>query len=75
MAYVEAVPSYQGKEASIERTLTLYRDRVYANQKVLGQIDPARLEAVQRFYVGEGIVSKATPVNDLYTNQFIRVAR
>jgi NitT/TauT family transport system substrate-binding protein len=26
---------------------------------------------VQKFYVSEGIVSKASAVNDLYTNQFV----
>jgi NitT/TauT family transport system substrate-binding protein len=35
-------------------------------------MDPARLEAVQRFYVKEGIVPKAVPVADLYTNQFVQ---
>ena len=74
-AYVKAVPSHQGKEASIEKTFELYRDRVYANQKVLGQIDPARLAAVQKFYVDEGIVRKATPVDELFTNRFIGVER
>jgi NitT/TauT family transport system substrate-binding protein len=69
--YVAAVPSYKGKEASLEQTFDLYRKYVYADQKVLGQIDPARMEAIQQFYVSEGIVSKATPVKDLYTNQFV----
>jgi NitT/TauT family transport system substrate-binding protein len=72
--YVKAVPSYQGKEASLERVFKMYRERVYANQKVLGMIDAKRLETVQKFYVGEGIVPKAVPVADLYTNQFVGVA-
>ena len=42
---------------------------------MLGQIDPKRLEAIQKFYVDEGIVSKASPVAELYTNQFIGVTR
>lgn len=74
-AYVKAVPSHQGKEASIERTFELYRDRVYANQKVLGRIDEARMAAVQKFYVAEGIVRRATPVGELFTNQFVGVER
>lgn len=72
-AYIKAVPSYQGKEASVERVLTMYRDRVYAGQKVLGQIDRSRLDAVQKFYVSEGIVSKATPLDELFTNQFVGI--
>lgn len=74
-AYVEAVPSYKGKEASIEQIFNLYRKHVYANQKPLGQIDAARMDSVQKFYVSEGIVSKASAVNDLYTNQFVGTAR
>jgi len=30
---------------------------------------------VQKFYVSEGIVTKATPVNELFTNQFVGTAR
>jgi NitT/TauT family transport system substrate-binding protein len=48
---------------------------VYANQKPLGQIDAARMDSVQKFYVSEGIVSTAAAVNDLFTNQFIGTAR
>ena len=70
--YVKAVPQQQGKEAYIEEVLRLYNTRVYPGQKVLGEIDPARLDAVQKFYVKEGIVPKETPVADLYTNQFVK---
>lgn len=73
--YVKAVPSFKGKEAMVERIFVMYRDRVYSNQKNLGEMDAKRLAEVQKFYVDEGIVSKATPVNDLYTNAFIGVSR
>ncbi|MCR5866695.1 MAG: ABC transporter substrate-binding protein [Aquincola tertiaricarbonis] len=73
--YVKAVPAYAGKEAQIERVFALYNQYVYANQKVLGQMDEKRLDAVQKFYVDEGIVAKAQPLADLYTNQFTGVAR
>lgn len=75
VVYAKAVPQFAGKEAMVERIFVLYRDRVYANQKVLGQIDSKRMEDVQRFYVSEGIVSKATPVAELFTNQFTGVSR
>lgn len=71
LVYADAVPSYKGKEASVEKVFEMYRKYVYANQKPLGKIDGARMEDVQKFYVGEGIVSKASAVNDLYTNQFV----
>ncbi len=71
LVYVSALPSYKGKEDQIEESFKLYRDHVYANQKVLGQIDPDRMANVQKFYVSESIVSKATPIDELYTNQFV----
>jgi NitT/TauT family transport system substrate-binding protein len=74
-AYAQAVPAYKGKEEKIERTFALYNKYVYMNQKPLGQMDSARLDTVQKFYVDEGIVAKAAPLNDLYTNQFVGVAR
>lgn len=73
--YVAALPTYKGKEASIQTTFEMYNKYVYASQKTLGQIDPSRMDAVQKFYVSEGIVSKATPVNELFTNQFVGVAK
>ncbi len=70
-AYIKAVPAHQGKEDQIRRTLELYNKYVYANQAVPGKMDAERLDAVQKFYVDEGIVSKASPLDSLYTNQFI----
>jgi NitT/TauT family transport system substrate-binding protein len=70
--YAKAVPQHKGKEAYVEEVFRLYNTYVYPGQKVLGTMDPARLEAVQKFYVKEGIVAKATPVAELYTNQFVQ---
>ena len=73
--YAQAAPAFKGKEEKLERILRLYNKYVYADQKVLGQMDTARLAEVQKFYVSEGIVSKAAPLTDLYTNQFVGVER
>jgi NitT/TauT family transport system substrate-binding protein len=70
-AFVQAVPAFKGKEAMLERSFALSRQYVYAGQKTLGEMDRARLDAVQKYYVEEGVVAKATPLDDLYTNQFI----
>ncbi len=70
-AYVAHVPAHKGKEATIEKTFAMYNQYVYANQKTLGQIDEARLDELQKFYVSNGVVPKAAPVKELYTNQFI----
>jgi len=69
--YVAASPSFKGKEAFIEEVLALYTEYTYKGQKVLGQMDVQRLQQVQDFYVKEGIVPKASPLGDLYTNQFV----
>ncbi|QCI13966.1 ABC transporter substrate-binding protein [Pseudomonas putida] len=69
--FARAVPAYAGKEASLEKTLRLYVDYVYAGQTVPGRIDPARLDAVRKFYVSEGIVPREPALDELYSNQFI----
>ncbi|UVJ43981.1 ABC transporter substrate-binding protein [Pseudomonas sp. LS1212] len=71
VTFAKAVPAYAGKEASLEKTFKLYVEHVYANQSVLGRIDPARLDKVRKFYVSEGIVAKEPALDELYTNQFI----
>jgi len=48
-----------------------YNQYVYANQKVPGTMDESRLSDLQKFYVSNGIVPQAVPLNDLYTNQFV----
>lgn len=71
VTFAKAVPAYAGKEAALEKTFRLYVEHVYANQTVLGQIDPVRLDAVRKFYVSEGIVAKEPKLDELYSNQFI----
>ncbi len=73
-AYVRAVPAYKGHEPQIRQVFDLFDKYVYANQKVLGEMDAGRLARIQDFYVSEGIVSKATPLSELYTNQFVGAA-
>ncbi len=71
-AYVAHVAAHKGKEASIEKTFELYNKYVYANQKVVGLMDEARLAELQKFYVSNGVVPKEAPVKDLFTNQFVQ---
>ncbi|TLX56862.1 ABC transporter substrate-binding protein [Stutzerimonas nosocomialis] len=75
VTFAEAVPSYKGKEASLEKIFSLYREHVYADQATPGKIDPQRLESVRQFYVSEGIVTRETPLDELYTNQFVEAAQ
>jgi len=69
--YVEAEPSYAGKEAQLKEIFELYNQYVFSNQAVPGKIDAERLQKVQQFYVENGLVSKASPLDELYTNQFV----
>ncbi len=71
MAYVAHVPAHKGKEASIEKMFQAYKWYVYAGQRVPGQMDVERLADLQKFYVTNGVVPKAVPVAELYTNQFV----
>ena len=72
--YCEHVSVHKGKEASMEQTFAMFNKYVYANQKVPGLMDEARLGELQKFYVSNGVVPSAAPLKDLYTNQFV-VAR
>ena len=37
-----------------------------------GAIDPQRLAKLQDFYLAKGIIQKKSPLDDLYTNQFVK---
>jgi NitT/TauT family transport system substrate-binding protein len=50
----------------------MYNEYVYSGQKVLGEMDEARLSNLQDFYLSQGIIEKKTPVQELYTNQFVK---
>ncbi|MGE0745219.1 MAG: ABC transporter substrate-binding protein [Rhodospirillales bacterium] len=69
--YVAAVPQHKGKEAEMATILGKYAELVYPGQAKLGQTDAARLGKLQDFYVEQGIVRSKTPVEQLYTNQFV----
>ena len=44
---------------------------VYSGQKVLGEINADRLAKLQDFYLEKGFIQKKTPVDELYTNEFV----
>jgi len=71
-AYIAAVPAHAGGQVRMRRIFELYKQYIYADQKVLGHIDAQRLSDLQSFYANEGIVKKSSPVQSLYTNQFIK---
>jgi NitT/TauT family transport system substrate-binding protein len=72
--YVAAVPQHGGKEVDMERILRRYVKNVYATEpaSALGTFDPTRMATVQKFYLHNQIIQKAVPIEDLYTNDFVR---
>jgi NitT/TauT family transport system substrate-binding protein len=69
--YVKAVAQWKGKEGAIIGTFKLYNQLVYPGQEKTGLVDVERLTALQEFYFKEGFIREKTPVDQLYTNQFV----
>ena len=70
--FVSFVPEWKGKEGQVKEAFEYYVKLVYPGQKDLGEINPERLAKLQDFYLAKGIIQKKSPVDDLYTNQFVR---
>jgi len=71
--FVSFVPEWQGPKAQgVHFAFKMYANDVYPGQKVLGEADPARLTKLQDFYLSKGFIQKATPVAELYTNEFVK---
>jgi NitT/TauT family transport system substrate-binding protein len=72
--YVGFVPQHEGQEKLVEGVMRAYSALIYpeAEGQPLGAFDPERIKKVQDFYLDAGIISKAVPVEDLYTNDFVK---
>jgi NitT/TauT family transport system substrate-binding protein len=70
--FVSFVPDWKGKEGAVKFAFNMYAKDVYPGQKVLGEADAARLGKLQDFYLSKGFIQKATPVAELFTNEFVR---
>jgi NitT/TauT family transport system substrate-binding protein len=70
--FVRFVPEWQGKEGAVRAAFNYYAKLVYIGQKQLGETDVERLRKLQDFYLAKGIISNTTPVEQLYTNAFIK---
>jgi len=71
-AFVEFVPEWKGKEGAVKAAFKYYATLVYPGQKQLGEVDVQRLSNLQDFYLSKGLIQRKTPVDELYTNQFIK---
>src|SRR5215216_4746346 len=70
--FVKFVPEWKGKEGAVKAAFNYYAKLVYVGQKDLGEVNVERLTKLQDFYLAKGIIQKKTPVEELYTNQFIK---
>jgi NitT/TauT family transport system substrate-binding protein len=70
--FIKFVPEWKGKEGAVKAAFKYYATLVYPGQKVLGEVDPERLARLQDFYLSKGIIQQKTPIEDLYTNEFVR---
>jgi NitT/TauT family transport system substrate-binding protein len=70
--FVRFVPEWKGKEGAVRFALTMYAKLVYPGQKELGEVNADRLAKLQEFYLAKGFIQKATPVEELYSNAFIK---
>src|SRR5580704_2952226 len=69
--FVKFVPEWTGKEGQVKEAFAYYDKLIYPGQKVLGAVDPERVAKLQDFYLAKGIIEKKSPVDDLFTNQFV----
>src|SRR5499433_1957835 len=70
--FVRFVPDWKGKEGAVRFAFNMYAKLVYPGQKVLGEVNAERLAKLQDFYLAKGFIQKATPVEELYSNAFIK---
>jgi NitT/TauT family transport system substrate-binding protein len=70
--FVKFVPEWTGKEDQVKEAFAYYDKLIYPGQKVLGAVDPERMAKLQDFYLKAGIIEKKSPVDDLFTNQFVK---
>jgi NitT/TauT family transport system substrate-binding protein len=70
--YTKAVPQRRGQEKHVQRVFELYKQYVYGGQRVLGEMNRDQLQKLQDFYVKQGIAQSALPVDELFTNEFVK---
>ena len=71
-AFVRFVPEWKGKEGAVKAAFKYYATLVYPGQATLGEVNPDRVASLQDFYLSKGIIQQKTPVDELYTNEFVK---
>jgi NitT/TauT family transport system substrate-binding protein len=70
--FVRFVPQWQGKEGAVKATLQYYATLVYPGQQQLGEVNIERLRTLQDFYFSKGLIQRKSPIEELYSNEFIK---
>ena len=70
--FVAFVPEWKGKEGAVKAALNYYATLVYPGQPRLGEVNADRLAKLQDFYLAKGLIQRKSPVEELYTNEFIK---
>ena len=70
--FVKFVPEWKGKEGAVKATFHYYATLVYPGQPQLGEVNVERLSNLQDFYLAKGIIQRKSPVEELYSNEFIK---
>jgi len=70
--FVNFVPEWKGKEGAVKAALNYYASLVYPGQPRLGQVNVERLAKLQDFYLAKGLIQRKSPIEELYSNEFIK---
>jgi NitT/TauT family transport system substrate-binding protein len=70
--FVKFVPEWKGREGAVRSALNYYAKLVYPGQARLGEVSAERLSNLQKFYLSKDLIRKAVPVEELYSNDFIK---
>jgi NitT/TauT family transport system substrate-binding protein len=72
--FVKAVPFWKGKDRYIVAVFRYYAQLVYPSKLPQGVIDAERLAKLQNFYISQKIVRKKVPLDQLYTNKYVKAS-
>jgi NitT/TauT family transport system substrate-binding protein len=70
--FVKFVPEWKGKEGAVKATFNYYATLVYPGQQRLGEVNAERLSKLQDFYLAKGLIQRKSPVEELYSNEFVK---
>ena len=70
--FVNFVPEWKGKEGAVKATLTYYATLVYPGQRRLGRDQRGASRQIAGLLSGQGIIQRSSPIEELYSNEFIK---